>query len=167
MKNQNRSKWNGFTLIELLVVVLIIGILAAVALPQYQVAVEKSRAAEAVVLVKNIAEAETAYYLANGTYASDINLLGMDYPGTAANYYVPGFQTANWLCRPTTISDGWTEALAVCTRGSRASFYAIGKLKDGRMFCYGYTTPGQRICKTFGNKTYRMSNSQVVTLFNS
>ena len=51
----------GFTLIELMVVVLIIGILSAVALPQYESAVKKSRTAEATVMLKSIADAQQMY----------------------------------------------------------------------------------------------------------
>ncbi len=61
-------KNTGFMLIELLVVVLIIGILSAVALPQYQKAVVKSRAVQLQTAGKSLKEAVEAYYLANGEY---------------------------------------------------------------------------------------------------
>ena len=72
----------GFTLIELLVVVLIIGILAAVAVPQYQKAVERSRNAEMKQVVKAIVQAEQAYFLANGKFAANFNELDIDLPLT-------------------------------------------------------------------------------------
>jgi prepilin-type N-terminal cleavage/methylation domain-containing protein len=55
----------GFTLIELLVVVLIIGILSAVALPQYTKAVEKSRAAEALQMLRYIHQQKEIFALEN------------------------------------------------------------------------------------------------------
>lgn len=78
-------KKDGFTLIELLVVVLIIGILAAIALPQYQKAVDKARASEAVQMLSKIVNAENTFFLATGTFTQNLTDLDIEVPGIDQN----------------------------------------------------------------------------------
>ena len=75
-------KNKAFTLIELLVVVLIIGILAAIALPQYQTAVNKSRYAGLMPLAKAVKDAEEEMLMSKGDYTADLRDLSIQVPGT-------------------------------------------------------------------------------------
>ncbi len=145
----------GFTLIELLVVVLIIGILAAVAVPQYQKAVEKSRATEALVIIKALAEAEQLFYLANGDYSYDLTLLDLDVPGVSTTLGVgKAIETNYFICRASaqTPSALWKDALAVCARKGPDSVYSLVHTKDGSDYCVYYSDFGQQICKSFGKE---------------
>ena len=79
----------GFTLIELLVVVLIIGILAAVALPQYTKAVERSRMAEAEQILGDIATAQSIRYMQSGEWLTSASDGDITIPaGSASNFTI-------------------------------------------------------------------------------
>ena len=81
-KTISKISSTGFTLVELLVVVLIIGILAAIAVPQYQRAVEKAQARTGLALLRKVYEAGAAYSLANGTTPISFDEIDIDIPWT-------------------------------------------------------------------------------------
>ncbi len=72
MKRPVFSKKTGFTLIELLVVVIIIGILAAVAIPRYVKSIEQAKADEAVALVRMIGNTNRMFNLDNDFYTAGV-----------------------------------------------------------------------------------------------
>ena len=82
MKNRSTGRLGGFTLIELLIVVLIIGILSAVALPQYQKAVDKSRYATLMPVATDVKDAQEAFFMASAEYTDDLQNLDIQLPGT-------------------------------------------------------------------------------------
>ena len=121
----------AFTLIELLVVVLIIGILAAVAVPQYQKAVEKSRAAQAITLLNSVHQAIKSYKLANGEYPSSFDELDIDIPwtGTTKGLVVEGPVRSNsdWSLQ---LYGSWSGATSKGVFMTRLS----GKYKGGQFW---------------------------------
>lgn len=134
MKHNQRA----FTLIELLVVVLIIGILAAIAVPQYQKAVEKAKAMEAVSLLKAIDQAQTAYHLANGQYATKFDELAVDIPwtghteGVTAPEIKDTLSNKDWSAQIYIASDGITYSTGITRLTGRYKGAAFQIVHDPR-----------------------------------
>ena len=130
----------AFTLIELLVVVLIIGILAAVAVPQYQRAVQKSRMAQIIPLLKAVGQAEQAYYLANGEYTNN---------ETALDIEKISLDTNNWKSVWLDTRNGVVQVQA-SAKFLPDFVVLLYELPSGVLYCsQGYTARQQKICQKF------------------
>lgn len=146
----------GFTLIELLVVVLIIGILSAVALPQYTKAVEKSRAVQAITLVKAVKDAAEVYRLANGVYPSNLSQIDIEVSTNLKDF----------VWDESEFSDG---RFALKRRGADLGYFIIFSGTNrtspsfsmdeiaGVLYCSSDTKKGIEICRAVGKKKLNAS----------
>ena len=146
----------GFTLIELLVVVLIIGILAGVALPQYEMAVEKARAAEPLAMLKTIRDAQEIFYLANNRYATDPAELDIEIPASKNFNYGVNSGMSVYATRKD-VADSKKYLFA----------YRWNQTNAARIVC-GYDTAAARdfavrLCKTLGAKEKENDNRWILT----
>lgn len=164
-QNNKKARLSGFTLIELLVVVLIIGILAAVALPQYERAVEKARFAEGISLLRSIGQANDAYYLANGVYAYNIDDLDIKV-GQRVGPETPNhsYYETKWFW----VAASWNPAesnpalrsIATANRQPMWHGYRLSLYQDGRIICISQDASmsekerkmAEFICSSFGKK---------------
>ncbi len=148
----------AFTLIELLVVVLIIGILAAVAVPQYRKAVDKSRYSTMISAARSIENAQDAFYLANGRYGA-MDELDISFPSDLPKRETEGNRlfigSAGFLTGAI-----YTSAIYFDGDDRVASFtlyhrHSSSKAEAGQIRCVTYVGQkkrGQAICESMGGQ---------------
>lgn len=139
----------GFTLIELLVVVLIIGILSAVALPQYQKSVEKARATEANINLKALEDAMKVYVLERGEPAQDLDDLSIALSGEKISEREIKTKFFTYRLKLSTTGRGY-EIIAYRNAGNNDVanyylYYTFGGAKN----CVARTEAAKAICSAF------------------
>ncbi|MEZ9057653.1 type IV pilin protein [Vibrio pelagius] len=76
MNKKKQTKQQGFTLIELMIVVAVIGVLATIAVPQYQSYVKKSEAASGLATLRALVTNIDNYHAENGSFPTDVGDVG-------------------------------------------------------------------------------------------
>ncbi len=150
----------GFTLIELLVVVLIIGILSAVALPQYQKAVEKSRISALFPMARAVETAQKAYYMAGGSFSDEMSALDISLPLAAPAAGASLCNLANESSDAFRADDN--TIIALNNRASAGSYFVAAVRRGGPFMCSGIKIPLAEVSSLKAGESYCYEH---VTLF--
>ena len=141
-------KSHAFTLIELLVVVLIIGILAAIALPQYQKAVEKARFVEIQIMARALYNAQKIYYMANDTYATNFEDLDITIPGRLSENK-QRIETKNGYCQ---FNSEQHQEIACHYRTDNKFAYIMVRFGVKKILCRARSVSARQICLSVGGE---------------
>ncbi len=177
------KKYGGFTLLEMLVVVLIIGILAGIALPQYQMAVTKAKVASILPLMRRWYDGMAEYKLRTGSYFTeddenpDGSLVGanwqsdwinLDEDTPCGDYFACG--DGIWECGINYGDDGsigctYESKFVIIMSQSDSHDYCGGN--QGKTICMpfnGSSVEGEKICKSLGKPSGKFDDRQCTVI---
>ena len=146
----------GFTLLELLVVVLIIGILAAIALPQYRKVVRISRVAEAKITLRALLDATDRWFLLHNNFDfwNNLEILDIEIPMESKNWE---FYIDDCICDSTCSVGGcYVASEPKFEKGYLIGYESYGYANidgddwGGKFMCYARNGDGHKICKSLG-----------------